>query len=202
MSLKSSKKDSGSVAKKLSNFLMAYRNAPHCTTNETPAKLFIGRDLPSRLDLVKPDIRREVEQKQCEMRERRNSALRTFEPGQSVYRDYRKHHDRWTSGNIVAKTGPVSYTVEVAPGVTWRRHTDQLRASNVPITQETFIPPRTSVEQTISQPPIPSHAPEPIEQQTPSQETTRPTNDSAKMSPSRFPQRTRRPPKYLDDFVK
>ena len=203
MSLKTSKKDSCSVAKKLSNFLMAYRNAPHCTTNETPAKLFIGRDLSSRLDLVKPDIRREVEQKQCEMRERRNSALRKFEPGQSVsIRDYRKHHDRWTSGNIVAKTGPVSYTVEVAPGVTWRRHTAQLRASNVPISQEPFLPPRTSVEQTVSQPPIPSHAPEPIEQQTPTQETTRPANNTTKMSPSRFPQRTRRPPIFLDDFVK
>jgi transposase InsO family protein len=50
MMIKSSKKESGSVVKKLSNFLMAYRDAPQCTTNENPANLFMGRNLPSRLD--------------------------------------------------------------------------------------------------------------------------------------------------------
>ncbi|KAL5018938.1 hypothetical protein ScPMuIL_004660 [Solemya velum] len=40
MALKSSKRDEGTVNKKLSNFLLAYRNTPQGTTNETPAKLF------------------------------------------------------------------------------------------------------------------------------------------------------------------
>jgi transposase InsO family protein len=93
MSLKSSRKEGGGVVKKLSNFLMAYRNAPQCTTNESQETLFMGRNLPSRLDLMKPDVRRKVEQKQCEMRERRNSVLRKFNPGDSVaVRDYRKDH--------------------------------------------------------------------------------------------------------------
>ena len=51
--MKASKKDEGSVQTKLSNFLLAYRNAAHTTTGESPAKLFIGRTLPSRLDLLK-----------------------------------------------------------------------------------------------------------------------------------------------------
>jgi hypothetical protein len=40
-----------------------YRNAPHSTTNETPAKLFLGRNLRSRVDLIRPDnptVRRQI----------------------------------------------------------------------------------------------------------------------------------------------
>jgi hypothetical protein len=44
---------------------------------------------------MKPDVRRKVEQKQCEMRERRNDVLREFAPGDSVsVRDIvRGHHE-------------------------------------------------------------------------------------------------------------
>ena len=50
----------------------------------------------------------------------------------SHFRDYRKNDDRWTTGTVVEQTGPVSYRVEVAPGFTWRRHTDQIRSTAVP----------------------------------------------------------------------
>lgn len=62
----------------MSNFLLAYRNAPQCTTNESPARLFIGRSLSSKLDLIRPDVRRKVELKQAEVRERRNSTFRNL----------------------------------------------------------------------------------------------------------------------------
>ena len=42
-----------SLNHKLANFLITYRNSPHCTTNETPAKMFLGRNLRTRLDLLK-----------------------------------------------------------------------------------------------------------------------------------------------------
>ncbi|XP_062618993.1 uncharacterized protein K02A2.6-like [Saccostrea cucullata] len=142
MSLKSSKKESGNMVKKLSNFFMAYRNASQCTTNESPAKLFMGRNLPSHLDLMKPDVRRKVEEKQCEVRETRKSVLRKFEPGDSVaVPDYRKDHSQWTSGTVTTLIGPISYSVEVTPGVTWRRHADQLRSSSVPIQEDLHIQP-------------------------------------------------------------
>jgi len=35
-------------------FLAEYRNSPHCTTGETPAKLFFGRSLKTRFDLMIP----------------------------------------------------------------------------------------------------------------------------------------------------
>ena len=47
--------ESISPNKKIANFLLMYRNAPRSTTNETPAKLFLGRNLRSRVDLIRPD---------------------------------------------------------------------------------------------------------------------------------------------------
>lgn len=40
----------------LQTFLVTYRNTPHATTRETPANLFIGRRLRTRLDAVKPSV--------------------------------------------------------------------------------------------------------------------------------------------------
>jgi hypothetical protein len=49
-----------------------------------------------------------------------------FECGQSVVvRDYRGNN-KWTSGTIEQKTGPMSYRVETEAGSEWRRHADQI----------------------------------------------------------------------------
>ena len=58
--------DNGSLHQKIGSFLLAYRNAPHATTNESPAKLFLGRNLSSRLDLIKSNVKETVEKKQFE----------------------------------------------------------------------------------------------------------------------------------------
>jgi hypothetical protein len=47
------KEDLGSMQTKLSKFLMKYRKTPH-----------MGRNLRTRLDLIKPDIRKHVIEKQ------------------------------------------------------------------------------------------------------------------------------------------
>ena len=108
--MKASNKDEGFVQTKLSNFLLAYRNAAHATTGESPAKLFIGRTLPLRLDLVKPFLEQHVKNKQFDVANRISSVLCTFEPGQFVtVRDYRQStKPNWVPGTISAKTGPVS----------------------------------------------------------------------------------------------
>ncbi|XP_062606687.1 uncharacterized protein K02A2.6-like [Saccostrea cucullata] len=145
--MKSSKKDGGSVETKLSNFLLAYRNAAHSTTGESPAKLFIGRSLQSRLDLIKPDIEQNVKNKQFHIASKRSSSLRVFEPGHSVIvRDYR-HSSKsdWVPGTVQEQTGPVSYRVQVGDN-TWRRHVDQIYDSSlknqevVPSDLEKFVP--------------------------------------------------------------
>ncbi|XP_060074282.1 uncharacterized protein K02A2.6-like [Ylistrum balloti] len=83
-------KDSGSIQKRLANFLLAYRNSKHMTTNESPAKLFMGRNLPSRLDLIKPDVRRRVNEQQWKQESKRRVLCRSFSVGEKVaVRDYR-----------------------------------------------------------------------------------------------------------------
>ena len=49
--LKYAKADGGAVKQKLAQFLLAYINAPHSLTNETPAMLFMGWPLRKCLDL-------------------------------------------------------------------------------------------------------------------------------------------------------
>lgn len=51
--MKCSRNEAGCVKKKLANYLLAYRSTPHCTTNKTPAKLMMGRELRTKMDLIR-----------------------------------------------------------------------------------------------------------------------------------------------------
>jgi len=52
------------LSQKLADFLLAYRTTPHAMTGETPAMLLMGRNIRTRLDVLKPNIRQRVEEKQ------------------------------------------------------------------------------------------------------------------------------------------
>ncbi|CAC5399297.1 unnamed protein product [Mytilus coruscus] len=142
--MKSSSNDSGTVSKKLAQFLLAYRN--------TPAKLMIGRELKTRMNLLRPNIDNQVQRKQEEMCERRKTYQREFKDGQSVVvRDYRDKN-KWTPGTISTKTGPVSYRVQVDPTTIWtiwRRHADQIIDSNISSTEQA-ISEQTTLDNNIS----------------------------------------------------
>ena len=120
-SIKAMDKDDIPLQHKVDNFLFVYRNSVHATTNQTPAMLFHGRNLRSRIDLLKPNLR-EVQNKQ--FRQMSNKAVRDFELGQEVLaRDYKG--EKWTPGKIATRTGPLMYTVDVGKQ-TWRRHVDPI----------------------------------------------------------------------------
>ena len=51
----------GTIKSRIAKILFAYRNAPYnCTTGSSPAKLLLGRQLHSRLDLLKPNTAAQV----------------------------------------------------------------------------------------------------------------------------------------------
>nr|XP_049462311.1 uncharacterized protein K02A2.6-like [Anopheles coluzzii]XP_049462313.1 uncharacterized protein K02A2.6-like [Anopheles coluzzii]XP_049462317.1 uncharacterized protein K02A2.6-like [Anopheles coluzzii]XP_049462318.1 uncharacterized protein K02A2.6-like [Anopheles coluzzii]XP_049462319.1 uncharacterized protein K02A2.6-like [Anopheles coluzzii] len=53
------------LQKNLNTFLLQYRKAPHTETGSPPAKLFLGRNIRTRIDLVRPqDINTRMHQKQ------------------------------------------------------------------------------------------------------------------------------------------
>lgn len=53
--LKRMKCDSANINLVLCNLLLQYRSMPHATTNKSPAELFIGRKICTRLDLIFPE---------------------------------------------------------------------------------------------------------------------------------------------------
>ena len=76
---KASSADSGGVQCNLDRFLLAYRNASHSITGESPAQLMLGRPLRSRLDCVKPEVLSKQRQGPCP-----GSVVRGFGIGSSV----------------------------------------------------------------------------------------------------------------------
>ena len=49
----------GTMETRVTRFLFHYCTMPHATTEQSPAELIFGRQLRTRLDLLKPDILRQ-----------------------------------------------------------------------------------------------------------------------------------------------
>ncbi|XP_061190069.1 uncharacterized protein K02A2.6-like [Saccostrea echinata] len=126
--MKAMDKENADIHKKLAKFLLTYRNTPHATTNETPSMLFMGRNLRCRFDLIKPDLGRTVNDKQMKTAiTTKAEKLREFNTGEQVaVRDYRGK-EKWTSGEIIQRKGPLNYEVKTQAGGIWKRHADQIR---------------------------------------------------------------------------
>ena len=93
----------------------------------------MGRNLRTRLSLIKPDIQINVSRNQTNttFQEKRTKNSRYFEDGRQsvIARDYKGKGNKWTSGIIKEREGPLMYKAEIEPGPIWRRHIDQLRDS-------------------------------------------------------------------------
>jgi len=111
------------LSQKSANFLLAYRRTPHTTTGENLAILLMGRNIRTRLDVLKPNIRKRMEEKQQDQQLTSNhSPTRKLDVGQTVVaRDYRGVN-RWLPGVITSHSGPLSYEVKVAPNTVWWRN--------------------------------------------------------------------------------
>eukprot|EP00731_Ephydatia_muelleri_P034387 Em0057g19a len=103
--LRSSTKDGRTFQHRLASFLMNYRNARHATTEESPARLMIGRDVRSRLHLLTPDL------------------AGTVAKNQSVQAS---GTERWCQAQVKAKVGPKTYHVQVGGSNLWKRHVEQM----------------------------------------------------------------------------
>ena len=126
-----------SLQVRLDKFLLAYRNAQHVFTGELPAVRFMGRQLRTRLDSMKPDNRRENKRLEKQM-DRGSQNLRSFREGDMAWvRDYHGK-DKWFPRYINKKCGPLTYQVTVSKGL-WKRHIDQIssrvNSSNMHLTQ-------------------------------------------------------------------
>lgn len=105
----------GSLHDKLSRLLFSYRVTPHTTTDTPPAELMMGRQLRSRLDLIKPKLEKRVQEKQQKQKEihDQHAKLQSFKEGEEVFvKNYSSAGERWLSRKVVKVTGTISALVE------------------------------------------------------------------------------------------
>lgn len=150
----------GSLQEKIDRFLLSYRRVTHTTTGETPAKLFLGREIRTKLDLLRPNLQENVEKKT------RKNQLWFKEPNYSVgetvaVRCYNQSpNKKWQFGTIIEKDGSFNYTVS-SEGRILRRHVEQIRRvgeaarpnfhKQIPL--QVKIPPRKDTENPAALPP-------------------------------------------------
>ena len=132
--MKARKNDGLTLSHRLANFLLTYRTTAHSTTGAPPSELLMGRTLRTRCDLLKPDVRRRVEQRQAKQKERhdQHARLRTLQVGQAVMAKNFGPGDSWLRGVVARQLGPVTYLVNLTGGRLWKRHLDHLKELSTP----------------------------------------------------------------------
>ncbi len=128
----------GTLKARVATVLCSYRITPQTTTGVSPSELLFGKRLRTRLDLVKPNLARRVESKQLQQMKAHDvrAKARIFASGSLVYVRNFGQGQRWSRGQNVKSTGPVSYVVQMEGGMIRRCHQDQLRSRFESGTQE------------------------------------------------------------------
>ena len=130
MALKASVDNGLSLQHRVLNFLFNYRTTPHATTGVSPSSLFLHRGIRTRLDLLRPDCESHVLTKQAKQKAQHDQRARgnDFFIGQSVMaKNLRPGPDLV----VVERLGPLTYLVETADRLLWKRHIDLLRELSV-----------------------------------------------------------------------
>ena len=115
---------------RLARFLLNYRCSPQSTTGCAPAELLFGRNIRSRLDLVRPSLENEVHAKQKNWPGFKTKEQFSPEIGTSVYARNYGAGSCWVPGIVSNKPSQRSILVTSSSGVL-HRHPNQLRRSNV-----------------------------------------------------------------------
>ena len=199
-SLAKMQSEPGTMAAKLSRFLFADRNTPHATTGKTSAEMLMGRRPRTRMDLIRPASKQPQQQVE--------STAREFRVGQAVLaRDYRLGKSKWQHGTIERRLGTLLYLVRAGDALL-KRHVDQLlpsrkvdreRAGDEDLPDadthpqpEEEVPAVQADVEVIAAPIAPIVPDDPILPDPPAEQ----------IAPNRTSQRNRRPPSYLNDFVR
>ena len=118
-----------SLSTLISKYLFAYRNSPHCSTGDSPAQRLFGRNLRSRLDLLKVTRLEEAADRQVKFFKGNRDI--SFSEGERVMvRDYKNPmKPGWQVAKMQKVLGERTYLCKpMLPdsNLCWRRHTDQI----------------------------------------------------------------------------
>lgn len=119
----------GSLELRLTRFLFKYRNTPHSTTNETPAKLLFNRCPITPLDRIRPSVRSRIEEVQQKQKQFHDKSVlqRKFSVDDLVYVMNYGKGVRWLPGKVLEVISPVTFHVLLDTGVSVKKHAEQLR---------------------------------------------------------------------------
>ena len=95
----------------------------------SPAELFLGRSLRTRFNLLRPQVKSRVLEKQASQKFQhdKNSKPRLFVPGQLVlFQNFCHHQDKWIPGRIKDTLEPVTFAVQWEDGSIYKHHVDHL----------------------------------------------------------------------------
>ena len=117
-----------SIQRRIQNFLLSYRSTPHATTGSSPAKLFLQRELRTRLSLATPDIGSRVASQKDKIKcnHHRFAKYREIAVGDCVLARDHLSGQKWQAGIVVQQTSPASFQVQLNDGRNWRRHVDDV----------------------------------------------------------------------------
>ena len=136
------KSSMGTPSNRIARFLFQYRITPHTTTGLSPAEMLLGRNLCSRLDLLKPNLEQKVAEKQRRQQfdHDKHSRVRQFSDGEKVFLKNQGRGETWLPGHIIESSGPVSFKVQLQDGRTISRHQDHLRKRFTEDPEQSDIP--------------------------------------------------------------
>ena len=111
----------------MARFFFSYRTTQSSTTGQTPAELFLNRRPRTRLDLLRPDLRRKTSNKQADQKSHHDKHYREreFLIGESVLVQNFRGKPKWLEATVIERTGPVSYKTQVGNEI-WKRLVDQM----------------------------------------------------------------------------
>ena len=94
---------------RLGNFLLSYRTTPHSTTKSTPGELFLKRVVRTRLEIMKPDLRKSVQgrQEQQKLLHDDTAQDRKFQPGHDVMARNYGQGAKWIPRVVESVTGDI-----------------------------------------------------------------------------------------------
>ena len=132
----------GTPSDRIARFLFQYRITPHTTTGLSPAEMLLGRNIRSRLDLLKPNLEQKVAEKQRRQQfdHDKHSRMRQFSDGDKVFVKNQGRGETWLPGRIIESSGPVSFKVQLQDGRTISRHQDHLRKRFTEDPEQSDIP--------------------------------------------------------------
>ena len=104
-----------SLEHRLANFLILNRTTPHYVTGQTPAELFLERQIRNCFTSLKPNLNRVVEEQHLKQKEHHDEGrvkLREFKLNEvGLVRNWWSSVERWIPGGITQVEGPRTYLV-------------------------------------------------------------------------------------------